>query len=279
MDRDPKGSPREAPADVTSGSAATDLTERSPLPKMFGPAVTRRGGVRQLEPDLVGFDYGFVWQFLLLEPQRATLIDTGLLRAGRRIRKWFDEQGHPPQYLSDIVLTHGHLDHAGCAESLRRWSGATVHLHPADGSIVRGEFPYAGKSRFAGTLERLGRPLLRYRVPEIGAELADGQTLDRWGGLQVVHLPGHTPGHVGLYSPSRKLLFVGDAIIAPRGKASFPLDLFNCDGARNRRSVVRAAGLDLETVYPNHGVGGAYLVESLRRYAAGHGGTTPDGRA
>src|SRR5207248_8153 len=49
-----------------------------------------------------------------------------------------------------------------------------------------------------------------YRPVKIDVAIADGDVLPLWGGLRVVHLPGHTLGHCGFYSVRHDLLFSGD---------------------------------------------------------------------
>ena len=101
----------------------------------------------RFRPDLVGFRHHFVWHYLLLDGEEVVALDTGMDLSGLRVRRWFERTGRRPEQLRAILLTHGHLDHAGCAEPLRAWSGAEVFLHPADQAITRGEFPYRGWSR------------------------------------------------------------------------------------------------------------------------------------
>ena len=56
-----------------------------------------------------------------------------------------------------------------------------------------------------------GRAVLRVGRPAaIDVPIADGDELPFWGGLRVVHLPGHTLGHCGFYSKAHDLLFSGD---------------------------------------------------------------------
>ena len=52
--------------------------------------------------------------------------------------------------------------------------------------------------------------MFNYKSATIDEFLADGQRLPFWGGLQVVHLPGHTIGHCGFFSARHDLLFSGD---------------------------------------------------------------------
>ena len=53
----------------------------------------------------------------------------------------------------------------------------------------------------------------------IGADefLTEGQILPLLGGLRVLETPGHTPGHISLFSPSTGILFTGDFIVSRNG--------------------------------------------------------------
>jgi glyoxylase-like metal-dependent hydrolase (beta-lactamase superfamily II) len=207
----------------------------------------------QLRPDLIGFKALFVWHYLLLDDDDdITALDTGFGAAHRSIQKWFRETGRRPERLTDVLLTHGHLDHAGCAERLRAWSGAVIRMHPADKPIVDGRGSYPGWSAIGGLLERIGRPLTLYRPPTSFEPLADGMALPNWGGLRVIHLPGHTAGHCGFYSEAKRILFIGDSILSSGDRALFPAPIFNADGRELRRSLARTLDLDVEFVYPMH---------------------------
>ncbi len=118
---------------------------------------------------------------------------------------------------ADIVkiwLTHGHLDHAGAAEEIKRRTGA-----PIEGPQKEETF----------WLDQIAEQWKRFGV-EDGENctpdrwLDDGDTVEAAGRtLQVFHCPGHTPGHVVIYHKDARLAFVGDVIFAGSiGRTDFP---------------------------------------------------------
>lgn len=221
-----------------------------------------------LRPDLIGVRHPWVWHYLLVEKDRVTALDTGLGFAGYAVRRWMKKQGRPPEQLQHIILTHGHIDHAGCARGLQQWSGAQVHLHREDLPILHGEHRYEGRARHVGRLESAARWLTRSQPPKVDHFLEEGQKLDLWGGLEIYHIPGHTPGHVVVYCPSKRLLFVGDAIVCTFNRACFPLRMLNVDNRLLRESVVRLAEFDADWVYPMHHLHLRHnLMDDLKKYA------------
>jgi len=148
--------------------------------------------------------------FLLENGDESVMIDTGLFGEPLFIRRLVRRLGLQPYSIKGILLTHGHLDHAGNLARLKQWTGASVFAHAAEQEHINGTYPYQGVNRWCGRLEAAGRKLFRYRPALIDVFLSDGQQLPFWGGLQVLHLPGHTPGHCGFFSRRHNLLFSGD---------------------------------------------------------------------
>src|SRR6185503_12405607 len=152
-----------------------------------------------------------------------------------------------------VLLTHGHLDHAGNLAWAKAWSGAPVYAHPAEQPHIDGTYPYAGASVWCGRLERAGRAVLRVGRPAtIDVPFADGDELPFWGGLRVVHLPGHTLGHCGFYSRRHDLLFSGDLFASYFFNVHLPPPILNSAPDLISESLEKARRLDPRLIVPQH---------------------------
>jgi glyoxylase-like metal-dependent hydrolase (beta-lactamase superfamily II) len=67
--------------------------------------------------------------------------------------------------------------------------------------------------------------------------------------FKILHIPGHSPGSIGLYWPARKALFSGDVIFSQNvGRTDFP----GGSGALLKKSISSLAELDIDTLFPGH---------------------------
>ncbi len=143
-----------------------------------------------------------------------------------------------------LVLTHGHLDHVGGTEPLAEQLGNVdiVGPHKADNFWLQG---------LEGQSQMFGFPLTEAFEPTTW--LNDGDTVS-FGKqvLNVIHTPGHTPGHVVLFSEDARLAFVGDVLFnGGIGRTDFPQGDFNTL-ITSIKSKLWPLGNDV-TFIPGHG--------------------------
>ncbi|MBQ4336867.1 MAG: MBL fold metallo-hydrolase [Lentisphaeria bacterium] len=106
-----------------------------------------------------------------------------------------------------ILLTHAHVDHiSGVGGVAKAFPDAKVWVHPADREM------YASKDNALLPWLPAAKDL-----PEIMAETP------QIPGMEILHLPGHTPGGAGFYFPADKVLFSGDTLFADSvGRTDLP---------------------------------------------------------
>jgi hydroxyacylglutathione hydrolase len=128
-----------------------------------------------------------------------------------RIEKMVADQGLT---VEKILITHAHLDHAGGAADL------SERLHvPIEGPEQEDAFWI---DRIEDSGRQYGMPHCRKFTPT--RWLADGDSVSVGNQkLDVIHCPGHTPGHVVFFHPGLKLAFVGDVLFQGSiGRTDFP---------------------------------------------------------
>lgn len=129
-----------------------------------------------------------------------------------RILKHIEESG---LQVEKICLTHGHFDHIGAVEAVRRATGAEVIIHK-EGERYLSDDQYNLAAVFTG--QSLSMKADDY--------VEDGEVItleDTDIALQVIHVPGHTLDGVAYYSETYAVAFVGDILFRGSiGRTDFP---------------------------------------------------------
>jgi len=182
-----------------------------------------------------------------------TVIDTGIPGSGKKILAYIREGMHrDPQEIRTIIITHFHMDHTGGIAALKKAApGAKIAIGEADAGYVTGKTPLPVHAGFRGVLLRIAETIMRPGVFQPDILLKDGDTVD---GLHCVHIPGHTPGSIGLLDDGTKTFFAGDILrfdgaVLAEGPAPFTMD-----PAGSRQSIRKIARLEFDLLLPGHGV-------------------------
>lgn len=116
--------------------------------------------------------------------------------------------------LEKILLTHGHLDHAGGAAELAEKLGLPVEGPEQEETFWLDSIAEQGA--------KWGLPGGRNVTPDRWLEDGDTVTVGNLT-LDVIHCPGHTPGHVVFFHKPSKLAIVGDVLFKGSiGRTDFP---------------------------------------------------------
>jgi len=217
--------------------------------------------IEQVSSTITRIDEPFVHEFLqsniwhVCGTERDLVVDAGLGVASLR-------EHIPAMFEHDpiLVLTHAHLDHVGSAHEFsdRRMHVASrvdeqmpVSLHGPELAAQLGMDGFRIPDLLLNRIPPRFDPDT-YRIPAAPPTtlLEDGDEIDLGDRrLQVLHLPGHTPGSICLFDPSAGALFSGDVIYD-----DVLLDeLHESDVSAYVRSMRRLRSLPVKTVYPGHG--------------------------
>jgi glyoxylase-like metal-dependent hydrolase (beta-lactamase superfamily II) len=194
--------------------------------------------------------------YLLEDDGGVVVYETGSVGAADAIREAAAQRGG----IRRIVLSHAHADHRGGASRL----DAPIFCHPDERPGAEGD----GWATDGFDFAKVRNPLVRALAPRalrdmdggpvaIAGTLAEG---DRVVGFEVVHLPGHTPGQIGLWRESDRLAIVSDAVFVWNpfsmtgrpGRVRLPPPPIRPDDAAARASIRRIAALDPATVWLGH---------------------------
>lgn len=171
--------------------------------------------------------------------------------------------------IKQVIITHCHIDHMGLIVRYKRDHNARYYIHENEIEMIKIRFT-GGDNYIPMTDEFLqthGAPAVELSPPEVqlpvhpdlastkpdvllhgGEEILAGEYK-----LRVINTPGHTPGHIALYEPDKKLLFSGDTLLPTISTNSavhvqhiaYPVQKYI-------ESLLALKKLDITTVLPGH---------------------------
>jgi glyoxylase-like metal-dependent hydrolase (beta-lactamase superfamily II) len=211
--------------------------------------------------------------YLIADGPRATLVDCGVWRPDEEglLERGLAAAGYAIGDISRVIITHAHIDHYGLAAKVLERSGAELWMHAmTDLDLEKYRHPSTSIARRRDTYTDHGlddietveladhlatwMPYL-HSVAEPTKRVHGGEVVqiggDDW---ELIHTPGHSLGHVCVWSARRRVLLSGDHLlpsITPpvtfeRGFERDPLRSYLA-------SLRRVADREAEVVLPGHG--------------------------
>jgi hydroxyacylglutathione hydrolase len=165
------------------------------------------------------------------------IVDPGLKSYLPHLLESMEQDGIKRSDIRYIINTHSHPDHFE-SSVLFVDSEVKVSLHEKEIEFLSGE----GASLYH--LFGLNPPNV-----QIDLVLKEGNFLLGNETFEILLIPGHSPGSIGLYWPARKVLFSGDVIFDQNvGRTDFP----GGSGSLLKQSIMALSNLDIETIFPGH---------------------------
>ncbi|HNW45498.1 MAG TPA: MBL fold metallo-hydrolase [Elusimicrobiales bacterium] len=183
--------------------------------------------------------------YLLQGNSRSLLIDTGLgiCNISGVVKRLTDKP-------VTAVATHVHWDHVGGHKYY-----PDFYAHAAELNWLQGGFPLPIETIRGMVAERCDLPpgydagKYEFFQGQPSRLLCDGDTIDLGGrALQVLHTPGHSPGHMCFFESERGYLFTGDLVYKDTLFAFFP----STEPEAYLRSLEKVAALPVQRVFPGH---------------------------
>jgi glyoxylase-like metal-dependent hydrolase (beta-lactamase superfamily II) len=182
-----------------------------------------------------------------------TLVDTGMGGNSKAILGAVKGLGYGPEDIKRIIITHCHIDHIGSLYALQGASKAAVMAGEDDADVIEGKKPMTVPKMPLpmSLILPLLRPLFKSAPVPVDKRLKDGDSIPVLGGLVVVGLPGHSPGNIGLYSPSKRLIFSSDTLRMKGDEFIKPLN-YDVEKARSLASIKKMGSLDYDIMLSGH---------------------------
>jgi glyoxylase-like metal-dependent hydrolase (beta-lactamase superfamily II) len=213
--------------------------------------------MEQVRPNLTRIELRGVNAFLWTGQGGPTLIDTGYPWTYNKLLDALRDAGIQPADLQRIIITHCDLDHIGGLKGLTEWSEATIACHTVAAEYIEGKKRLPAPHSLAGLLFRAGNSaIVRIYKPFVEENRVQELLLDKEmtpEGFKVVHLPGHSPGQIGLYHKQEGIFIAGDAVVIHDGELTLPPKMYTVNMQQAIESLGKLKKLRFDTACFGHG--------------------------
>jgi len=196
----------------------------------------------------------------LIKEDGLILVDAGLQNQGKNFLKQLKQLSIEPKDISLILLTHGHWDHIGSVNELKRLTGCKVAVNQREKDWVEQAFkplpPGIGlRANLLGVVIKMSMPFVNFPGSSVDLALEDKElSLESYGiHGKVLYTPGHSSGSMSL------LLDTGDAFVGDLAGGGLPfrlglgMPIFAEDTGALKQSWSMLLARGANVIYPAHG--------------------------
>jgi hydroxyacylglutathione hydrolase len=169
--------------------------------------------------------------YLLDCPEGVVLVDTGMQESAvDKIGAELKSMGRSWRDIEAVLITHKHGDHIRNLPRVKELTGAEVMAHRGDAENIEGSTKVEVKG------------------------LEHGDRLPYCGGIEVIHVPGHSAGNCCYYLPGKKLVIAGDTVFGDEeGNLEAPPERYCLDVEQASREIRRLMDYDFDSLLITHG--------------------------
>ena len=203
---------------------------------------------------------------LTWDDNNLVLIDAGVPEQAQAIAQAIAEAGFDVQNLTHIIITHQDMDHIGSVPDLLKMApGVKLLAHCDEAPYMDGRkvparladflekyetFPPETQAQIDDYKKEVNRGKFRLKIDQ---ELTDKEVLPICGGIEVVHTPGHMPGHIALYLRASRIMVCGDAANIADGAIAGPNPIHTADMDLGMQSLEKIKQYPMTGLVAYHG--------------------------
>lgn len=180
--------------------------------------------------------------YLIENDGKRFLVDTGTPGNLKRAKEQIDS-------IDGIIITHAHYDHCGSAAEIADYFSCRIYAHRDEHPYLEGRKDFRFKGFVGNVIRKLEklRPMQHFKAQDV-------EKLD----LNTVHLPGHTPGSIGivldreiicgdLLRVGKRYFIAGGEVIKPSSRS------FNWNQEKYVESLKKLMEFGVSKIHPGHG--------------------------
>lgn len=202
---------------------------------------------------------------LLLDEHEMILVDCGYPDFLPLLQEAAQKQQLTLDCLTKIIVTHHDMDHIGSLADLKRaYPHLEIIAYESEAPYVAGSKQSLRLAQAQATFDHLpmhekpqAEQFIRFlqstEPAAVDRTVSHQEHLPWCGGIEIIHTPGHMPGHMSLYLVEHKTLIAGDAVVIEQGRLNIANPWYTMDMKEAIHSIRRLLDYDIEAIICYHG--------------------------